>query len=540
MDRHPVLQDSCTTGQFSGHRFAGLRLLYITPFLSWLLISASLTAAVVTVDLSRSRDRFADRVDRLYRHIIHRVEVNDSVLEGFAALLDSADARDAGEIAGYSRQMLQRHPGKFRFEIAERVNLRDLDDFVHEQRQRGHPAFTVRSFSFESDRRWRPVESRPFYYPVVFTEPLTEVSRAILGLDLWSHRIFRDSLDRSARSRLPTATRPFQLVDGDWAYVMQRPVGEGDSGAGEAGLPPRYAMLVIKAATLLPAIGILPPEMSLILHHRDSVADSPAGQLVVVSAREAVWGGWIPLFPRFSEQRSIDNLAQPFVLAVSQQFGWHNLSWGLLSVIWVASLAWLAVLLNYARARQRAEIRRMEAQNKLFYLANYDALTGLSNRNHLLDRVRHAKYHADRFDKKIGVVFLDLDGFKGINDRYGHAIGDEVLKRVAHRLLGVVRRDDTVARLGGDEFVVVLEDISSEVEATSVAEKLRAAIAEPLRASGIQLLTGASVGVALYPDDSEDFDRLLDLADEAMYRDKKQGPTRGGHGVQEVRIDSQR
>jgi diguanylate cyclase (GGDEF)-like protein/PAS domain S-box-containing protein len=165
-------------------------------------------------------------------------------------------------------------------------------------------------------------------------------------------------------------------------------------------------------------------------------------------------------------------------------------------------------------------------QQYLEKLANYDTLTGLPNRMLLADRLRQAIAHARRQEQLLAVCFLDLDGFKPVNDRHGHGIGDQLLVQVAGRLRQAVRADDTVARLGGDEFVLLLSDLSTVEECERALERIIADLGAPYAVGAHTLRISASIGVAIYPFDDAEPDMLLRLADHAMYRAKQDGRSR--------------
>ncbi len=163
------------------------------------------------------------------------------------------------------------------------------------------------------------------------------------------------------------------------------------------------------------------------------------------------------------------------------------------------------------------------AEKAVHQLAYYDPLTGLPNRLLLRDRLGLHLVQANREGHLVGVIFLDLDHFKLINDTLGHAAGDELLRVVAKRLKAAVRKSDTVARLGGDEFVILLPTVNHPEDATAISQKILAILAEPFELWGQQLSTSASLGVALYPADGQDVESLLRDADLAMYRAKEEG-----------------
>jgi diguanylate cyclase (GGDEF)-like protein len=166
-----------------------------------------------------------------------------------------------------------------------------------------------------------------------------------------------------------------------------------------------------------------------------------------------------------------------------------------------------------------------QALDELAYQATHDALTGLPNRSLLIDHLELALARSARDNRPVGVLFIDLDRFNMVNDTYGHDTGDKLLRELAQRMESVLRPSDTVARLGGDEFVVLCEDIDGELDALTIADRIRAAIdEEPARIDGIELHVSASIGIALSNGGAgREPDNLLQRADAAMYRAKDAG-----------------
>ncbi len=165
-------------------------------------------------------------------------------------------------------------------------------------------------------------------------------------------------------------------------------------------------------------------------------------------------------------------------------------------------------------------------QRCIAWQAGHDALTHLPNRNLLTDRLRQAISLALRQKTLLAVCFLDLDGFKPINDRYGHEVGDRVLVAVAERLTGMIRGSDTVARIGGDEFVLLLTGAEAPIDFQPVLERLISEVAMPYHVDNRQLTVTASIGVAICPLDDSDPDTILRHADQAMYVAKQTGRNR--------------
>lgn len=170
--------------------------------------------------------------------------------------------------------------------------------------------------------------------------------------------------------------------------------------------------------------------------------------------------------------------------------------------------------ISYALYRQRKELEFQRS-------ALRDALTGLGNRELFREQARMLTAQARRRDGRFALLYIDIDGFKPVNDSYGHGVGDDLLRQMAARLLSRTRESDVASRIGGDEFVVVLSDVRDAEATAAVAEDLAANLSRPYLIDGKEIVVGASVGFALFPDDGTDIDELTRLADERMYGNKK-------------------
>lgn len=198
------------------------------------------------------------------------------------------------------------------------------------------------------------------------------------------------------------------------------------------------------------------------------------------------------------------------VLRVAVQIG------VLIVIIIIVIMAW--------NRRLYLEIRnRKKLEKQMHYMATHDDLTGLANRVLLKDRLNTAITFHQRQSLLLAVLFIDLDGFKNINDNYGHDVGDELLIEVASRLKGCVRESDTVVRFGGDEFVLLLTGLHHQDEAAYVADKVLKLIQQPLKLSQVTAKIGCSIGIAMYPDDGDSDNELLKVADSLMYHVKAAG-----------------
>ncbi|NNM93155.1 MAG: diguanylate cyclase [Candidatus Eremiobacteraeota bacterium] len=189
----------------------------------------------------------------------------------------------------------------------------------------------------------------------------------------------------------------------------------------------------------------------------------------------------------------------------------------------------LAALLGSAMERD-LQVKRMGE------LAFYDPLTSLPNRSNFAESLRREITRATRSNAQVALFYIDLDGFKGVNDAYGHGVGDEVLLEVARRFDGVVRASDTIARIGGDEFAVIQSD-ATDLSIERLERRIGEALASPVEARNLSIPIGASVGIALFPNDATDTARLIEQADAAMYA-RKRSRSRRSDGAEQLRSTS--
>jgi diguanylate cyclase (GGDEF)-like protein len=213
-------------------------------------------------------------------------------------------------------------------------------------------------------------------------------------------------------------------------------------------------------------------------------------------------------------------------------------------VIGALSLLYLLMLWMTGRSDRilrEQEAERVAGEERIRYQAYHDPLTGLPNRTSFVEHLEEAIRRSKRFGWSLGLMFLDLDRFKRVNDSLGHEAGDELLRIAAGRLQGCIRESDMLFRMGGDEFTVLLENVKGAEEAAAVAVRMSQAVAEPIELRHHELAATVSIGIALYPKDDQTGERLVESADTAMYRAKDLGRNRYAFFTQEMndRVESQ-
>ena len=200
-----------------------------------------------------------------------------------------------------------------------------------------------------------------------------------------------------------------------------------------------------------------------------------------------------------------------------EEAGWYDVHFGLAIMVLLTTLIGSILITWIAKNLHDVDLDRRQK------LATHDYLTGLVLPGLAMDQLEIVIHTAQLSSKKVALLFVDLDGFKAVNDTFGHEAGDYVLKIVADRLLKAIRHDDTAARVGGDEFIVILGNLSDEQIAAEIAGRIISAISQPIECSGSSLSVGASIGIGLFPDNATDPRSLRRVADTAMYAVKRSG-----------------
>jgi diguanylate cyclase (GGDEF)-like protein len=495
---------------------------HLLALIAWLAITLGALALVVQNSLGTSAQKFAEYGEHFHAQIRDKLRANEAVLYGFSSFLGAINRDDRKTASQYARSMLERYPHIYMLEVVRRVPHNELASFTENIRRKWHKDFQVKRFDYRGERQWQAAPPKDAYYPIILAEPDLPQAQGVIGLDIDSLEGMRTALVRSEKFGEPSASESFQLVEGDTAYVMFRPVPllqERSAARGSIFGGVAYALAVVRARDLLPPSRELDPN---VLHTASMQVGQGSGDLFTIQAaqRHLVGSG---LFSPLRIDRNIEGVSQPIRLMLERRLSLADISASGLATVSLASILSLALLLAYAGTSQRRENSQAAGLLAMEHMALHDSLTGLPNRFMMLGRLEQVLTTAQRHGSRLAVLFLDLDGFKPVNDVYGHHIGDQLLKEIGARLRNCIRDNDTVARLGGDEFVVTLSDIRESDDVAAVAEKILQAIAAPAVIDGQEVQVTASIGIAVYPDSGIDSESLLRAADAAMYEAKAEG-----------------
>lgn len=448
------------------------RWVYAVLMLVWVL-GVALTAYLALQWHHRQAERaFLARFQDLTRELEASLSVNTAVMEGAAALVGAHHRLKRPALRHQLRELLRRFP-----------HVQALRVYVGSRREVGPRLLVHETVHDTPHNPW--------------------ADRAA------SHPNLQYAVDAALEVGRATSSGPVPGPGGSDGYALVRRVyGDG------------LRMAVVLIVGLPPALAShAAPDCD---YHMRLVHESAPPQ-----------GGELNLFRRGAEasraalttlslqqRHPFSAAGQPFRLEAGCRVGWGNMDNTLVAGVGAGAGGALLLALAAGSALERRRRDKLQAQERLFQLANFDSVTGLPNRNLLLDRLGQAIARAQRSARSLVLLYMDMDGFKAVNDTAGHDAGDEVLRQIARRLLGLVREQDTVGRLSGDEFVVLLEDLDTPERVDAVVRKIEDAMAAPFHYDGLSFLLGVSIGTAHYPGDGASAGALLQTADLAMYAEK--------------------
>lgn len=504
------------------------RLSRLSLLLPWiiLVVTLSVTWLLWQHEIQASRKEVRAQFEFSLRDTVSRIEQRvaayEQMLRGLQGLFATTGLKNRAAVRDYI-ETLQLDANFSGIQIVGVIDLVPGDQKkAHEEVMRG---LGVANYAIH------PAGERELYTPVIQREPQSGRGRLSLGLDTWADTARRSAMERARDSGRAAITGKVRLAidkkpEAQPGFIMYLPVYA--YGQPRDSVAQRRASLIgwIYAAfymedfmaslygSSLPGVALeiyddVNPKDDALMYRVGERFEQPgydgmhANEYMVVAGH--TWTLSLRSLPEFEARYGRDVAT---IIALT----------GIGLSISLALLAWFMVT-----GRARALRLAAGMTEELRHMAQHDPLTGLPNRALFSDRLGNELARARRQGGQFALIFLDLDHFKPINDNFGHATGDLLLRQVAQRMKESIRASDTVGRIGGDEFVVLMPMLADAEAARLLAEKLRHVIAQPFELDGRELKISCSLGVALYPEDGTDEITLTKSADEAMYQAKQGG-----------------
>ncbi len=487
---------------------------------SWITAFVLIAGSIMALEFRQLESRFDAIANVVTAQVTQQLEEQQSGLESFAHSLSSQPVLTPSMARYLARSLHQHAPDLYMFAIASRVAPDQRLQFEQRMTAEESRGFRIHP---PADAGAGANTSPANLYPVALLEPELPEARGLLGLDLAREpSVLRGRLSGQAEAQ--GMSRPFMLGNG-MGYLLYHAIDPGFShqSATQPQAYSHYALLAVRADALIGTQLTDEPGLSLQLMHTDVQGEAQALLFETLSDTRLA----LPI-PAFTRSHQFTESLQPLLLKISYQPTWQALDrWHLAGML--GGLCLLMLQVGWVAQRVlRTRRQLLEQQKSLYNKAHFDHLTGLPNTNLLLDRLEQAIRSALRTSSRVAVFFLDLDDFKQVNDTWGHEVGDQLLIQIGVRLRESMRSEDTVARIHGDEFVILIPVLHGERQLNKIRAKLEALFELPFKVGEIVLVQSGSFGLAVYPEDADDAEGLLGLADRQMYLRKQSRNTYSG------------
>jgi diguanylate cyclase (GGDEF)-like protein len=453
--------------------------------------------------------RFYGDVGFMRQHVRELMSQNESILSGFSAFLIGSQVADIHATQTYAQRMLKRYPHILMFEVAQRVDSENQEPFTRYLKEQDVNPPRVWSFNYEEGIVEHDLKIDGEAFPIIFIEPASENSQ--LGLNINSIDFVHKVVRKFGKGDQLLMTEPFELFDGGMAIVMMQ--GVNVSGAE---IPSYVALLVIRAEQLVPnALNNTGWDFS--LSCKD--ANGLEFDLLRTENYNSKTDSWLPMLTSTDYIQLTDF---ELTLNINQQLTWRNFDWLHILGITLLMLVFPMFVLIMSRIHHGIEQQNSAKRHELYQLANFDTLTRLANRFHFYDFGQRILSTAQRNNSHVAIFFIDLNGFKGINDNLGHDVGDLVLQKVATTLLASVRQGDIVARIGGDEFAILADQVTTLDNLVIMLNNIRSAIESIDMPEVKGYNVSGSVGFSFTECHGYELSKLLKMADNSMYGEKEE------------------
>jgi len=483
-------------------------LVYLFLAMFSLLSFVGINFFVISSNINDANDDFVIHTNDIHQHLVQVTQSTNFILDGFSALLSSIGLENYETVVRYSNQVLDRVPYIYQIQAAQLVTKENLNEFNDVQSTFYN--YKVKVFDGSQFQDATTSKSKIFY-PITFFADKESLPFNNYGLDVQSLPFLAKSTELAQRHNKTVISEPFDTLDDERVFVMVQPAYFEQSSQ-----PDFFSFFIIKSNILLKKNTLI-SDYAIDIH-----LNKQSDNLLFEQVQTQVSSWERTLLPEFIYEKEILIGAQVLVLIVKQQLSWAAIELNILIVIFFGSMLFLFSFYLMFKIHFDSELVKVKHSKQLFDLANFDGLTSLANRHAFNNKLEHSLKVAKRNQTQVGILFLDLDGFKKINDTLGHKVGDAALKLSADKIQATVRDIDGVGRLGGDEFAIILTNINGPDLCEEIKRRLKASVSSITEIQGSKVSLGTSVGYAIYPTDSESADELLTLADKYMYQDKKE------------------
>lgn len=450
------------------------------------------------------------------QYVREKMSQNETLLVGLFTYFKDKQSVELEAARNYADIMAQRFPHVYMFQAAQFVQSHNWGEYARYMRQQQHDPSVLRLVSGQGlvPEVIAPGDQA---LPVIMIEPAVEASR--LGLDLTTIDFINNHIPQHINERI-VLTEPFNLLEEEPVMVMMQTVLLDEQ-------PEYLSLLVVKVSDLLPnlndAEGL---DVSVYV-------EAPEERFKLTSLHREMDDGF-PYLPVLKTSRQLDFSDYALDIHFSSTVGWRDLRWGWLIMTVLGLLVLPTLYRQMYTIHSRFEAGEEEKRHQLYRQANYDALTGLPNRYMFEEYAQRILATCERSKTQAAILYLDLNGFKAINDNLGHENGDWVLEQVGKKLTQALRRGDMAARVGGDEFVILIDPMDSMEQLLQILERLRSLVHSINDSRLENYPVSASIGFAYSAVQGYELTELMRIADGAMYQEKR--ARRRQDGTQEAAI----
>ena len=490
-----------------------------------LAFGAALVALVgkaISIDLDNAETAFQARAEIVRSELSQRIGSTEALLTASAGLHHASDELLPHEFTVFAAQLLESYQFIDSVLHIAKVSEEERRDFEEGMWEEGYPTFRITTLDERGDLS--RADTRAIHFPIVAIEPLEPSSAGLLGFDTFSHHAVAAAIERAIDSGRVTASKPFNLLPGRRGFLALQAHYRGSSVPKSVSERRNQVSgmiaLYLDIAQLFDSALRDYHDLSLSVYL--GTASLPANALYSRSSdRQLQFVD--SLFPTFVEEKQIDLHGKILTIQVTAQPGLTAIRVWLVGLVAMLAAVTGGLLMLVLRNRRITKAERKQTDAMIERMALEDPLTGLPNRAQFQKKLREAVANSNRTGRLTGLMLLDLDQFKHVNDTLGHPAGDALLREVAVRISGILRETDTIARLGGDEFAIIATNAKTPAGVVELGQRILDAFDEAFLIDGKPVHSSTSIGATIYPHDWGNPDQLFRSADLALYHAKEEG-----------------